>query len=144
MAWSTSLALDIIGEFAGAQIAPEPRLFAYEAFMATRERERSRDRRERIYAIDTLYQKWLADTRWWAANSYQRMRADPVRWERFKAQKRTEYHRRKHEVGFIERKRECGRAAMAKIWKRKSADPQWMENRRRQRREQYAGKVVVV
>lgn len=142
MAWESSLALEIIGEFAVAQIAPEPRMFACEAFMATRERERSRDRRERIYAIDTLYRKWLADTRRWAANSYQRMRSDPVRWERFKAQKRAEHHRRKHEVDFMERRRMCGRVSMAKAWKRKSADPQWMEKRRRQRREQYAAKAV--
>jgi hypothetical protein len=140
MAWESSLALEIIGEFAGVQIAPEPALFAYEAFMATRERERSRDRRERIYAIDCLYQRWLADTRRWAASSYQRMRADPARWERFKSRKRSDYHRRKHDPEFMNRRRAQNRDRAAKDWKQKSADPQWMESRRRQRRQRYAAK----
>lgn len=140
MAWESSLLLEIIGEFAGAQIAPEPLMFAYEAFMATRERERSRDRRERIYAIDCLYQRWLADARRWAESSYQRMRADPERWERFKARQMAGYHRRKHDPEYMERRRAKGRATAAKSWKRKSTDPQWMENRRRKRREQYAAK----
>jgi hypothetical protein len=133
-----NLAEDILGEFVSAQDPPEPHVLRFVAFLAERERNRSRERRETIYAIPTLYARWLADARRWAATSYERMRKDAEHWALHLDKVRSAYHRRKKDPSWMEKKRARGRATEAKAWARKSADPVWREERRRKRREAYA------